>query len=399
MNLKRLFAASFGHFAIDVLNSSVAMILTNLSGRFDLSVSQIGFGAMVYTIFAAMTQPVFGALADRLRGRWLAAVGVLWTAVFFIVAAFMPNYPSLILCLTIGAWGSGAFHAAGMVNANASGGTRYPTMATSVFFLFGQTGLAVGPIVAGFYLERIGLAGMAYSALATLPIVAMMFVFMQTPLIDEPTPVTKKVTAGAAARRRTAAFVVTMFILLIALRATTAQSFTTLLPKYFDDMGFAPSVYGQMLGVFGFCGALGTFLGGFLGDKFNRRVVIFCSTFLCVPFCIALLNTSAWMFYLSAGVAGALLSIPHSIILVMAQQLLPARKGFVGGLVLGFMFASGAVSTWIAAWFADLYGLHSVLTVLAVLPLGAAFCALLLPSTRNIFAPVPQSEPASAAAD
>ena len=76
----------------------------------------------------------------------------------------MPNYPALIFCLTIGAWGSGAFHAAGMVNANASGGTRYPTMATSVFFLFGQTGLAVGPIVAGFYLERIGLAGMAYQA-------------------------------------------------------------------------------------------------------------------------------------------------------------------------------------------------------------------------------------------
>jgi FSR family fosmidomycin resistance protein-like MFS transporter len=399
MNLKRLFAASFGHFAIDVLNSSVAMILTHLSGHFDLSVSQIGFGAMVYTIFAAMTQPVFGALADRLRGRWLSAIGVLWTAVFFAVAAWMPNYPALILCLTIGAWGSGAFHAAGMVNANASGGTRYPTMATSVFFLFGQTGLAVGPIAAGFYLEWGGLAAMPYAALTTLPVVVMMFAFMQTPIADEPAPAKTAPTHSAAARRRTAAFVITMFILLIALRATTWQSFTTLLPKFFDDLGFTPSMYGQMLGVFGFCGALGTFLGGFLGDKYNRRVVIFSSTILSAPFCVALLNTSGWMFFVSAGVAGALLSIPHSIVLVMAQQLLPTRKGFVGGLVLGFMFASGAVSTWIASWFADSYGLFNVLTVLAVLPVGAAFCALLLPPTRNVAAPASQSEPASAAAD
>jgi FSR family fosmidomycin resistance protein-like MFS transporter len=142
---------------------------------------------------------------------------------------------------------------------------------------------------------------------------------------------------------------------------------------------------------------LGTFLGGFLGDRYNRRAVIFCSTLLCTPFCVALLNTSAWMFFLSAGVAGALLSIPHSIILVMAQQLLPTRKGLVGGLVLGFMFASGAVSTWIASWFADLYGLFSVLTMVAVLPLGAAFCALLLPSTRNMAAPASHPEPAVAA--
>ncbi|HMN30161.1 MAG TPA: hypothetical protein PKE45_18560, partial [Caldilineaceae bacterium] len=75
MNVKRLSAASLGHFSIDVLTSSVAMILTYLSGHFQLSISQIGFGAMVYTIFAAMTQPLFGALADRWRGRWLAAAG------------------------------------------------------------------------------------------------------------------------------------------------------------------------------------------------------------------------------------------------------------------------------------------------------------------------------------
>jgi FSR family fosmidomycin resistance protein-like MFS transporter len=395
MNYKRLSAASLGHFAIDVLNSSVAMILTYLSGRFDLSVSQIGFGAMVYTIFAAMTQPLFGALADRLRGRWLAGIGVLWTAIFFAVAAWMPTYPALLICLTIGAWGSGAFHAAGMVNANAAGGSQNPTTAMSVFFLLGQAGLAVGPIIAGFYLERVGLAGMPYAALATLPVVVLMFVWLN-PSIDEE-PHTAQSAQEGVNGRGAAAFVITMFILLIALRATTAQSFVTLLPKFYDDQGIAPSVYGQMLGVFSFCGALGTFFGGMLGDRFNRRMVIFISTVLATPFSLALLNFDGWLYLASAALAGIFLNVPHSIILVMAQQLLPARKGLMGGLVLGFMFASGAVATWIAAWFADSYGLMQVLTVIAFLPLGAAACALLLPSTRSRVASIPQSASASAA--
>ncbi|MCL4863113.1 MAG: MFS transporter [Caldilineaceae bacterium] len=384
MDIKRLSATSVGHFSIDVLNSSVAMILTYMAGRFDLSVSQIGFGAMVYTIFAAMTQPVFGALADRLRGRWLAAVGVLWTAIFYFAAAWMPNYTAFLTCLVIGAWGSGAFHAAGMVNANAAGGVRNPTTAMSIFFLFGQAGLAVGPIVAGLYLERVGLAGMPYAALAVLPVVALMFVWMRHPIADEPRASAPVADDGNGARRHTAAFVVTMFILLIALRSTTGQSFTTLLPKFYDDLGIAPSEYGQML-------------GGMMGDRYNRRMVIFVSTVLAAPFCVALLQTTGWLFFVSAGIAGALLSIPHSIILVMAQQLLPTRKGMVGGLVLGFMFASGAVATWIAAFFADQYGLYAVLMAIAFFPLGAAFCAIMLPSTRRAPAPGGASKPAGAA--
>jgi MFS transporter, FSR family, fosmidomycin resistance protein len=397
MDVKRLSAASLGHFAIDVLNSSVAMILVYLSGRFELSVSQIGFGAMVYTIFAAFTQPVFGALADRWRGRWLAGIGVLWTAIFFAIAVAMPTYPTFLLCLTIGAWGSGALHAAGMVNANAAGGARNPATAMSVFFLFGQAGLALGPIVAGFYLERIGLMGMTYAALATLPVVVLMFAWMRHPIVEEVIPPPAPTEEGSTARRHAAAVVVTLFVLLIALRATTWQSFVTLLPKLYDDQGIAPSVYGQMLGVFAFASALGTLAGGMLGDRFNRRMVIFVSTSLSAPFCVALLNTDGWLFFLSAGMAGALLNVPHSIILVMAQQLLPTRKGMVGGLVLGFMFASGAVGTWIAALVADQIGLPEVLMGVAFLPVAAAVCAILLPPTRTRNRPFP--EPAVAAAD
>jgi len=122
MYMKRLSAIAFGHFSIDVLNSSIALILTVLAGKFDLSISQIGFAAMIYTFAASLTQPLFGILADYLQGRWLGAISVAWTAFFFGLAAFAPTYPLLVTCLTIGALGSGAFHPVGMVNASAAGG-------------------------------------------------------------------------------------------------------------------------------------------------------------------------------------------------------------------------------------------------------------------------------------
>lgn len=144
---------------------------------------------------------------------------------------------------------------------------------------------------------------------------------------------------------------------------------------------------------------MGTFLGGFLGDRFNRRIVIFLSTMLSVPFCIGLLNTSGWLFFLNAAIAGALLNVPHSIILVMAQQLLPRRKGMAGGLVLGFMFASGAVGAWIGAWFADFVGLYTILSLIAFLPLGAGICALFLPPTRTTTVTIAPVKATSAAGD
>src|SRR5512139_4109981 len=175
MNKLRLFSSAYGHLSIDVLNSSVAMILTLAASQFGLTIAQIGFGAMLYQIMAAMSQPLFGGVTDKLRGRWVGPLGVLWTAVFFAAAALMPSYPAFITCLMLGGLGSGAFHAAGMVHAAMSGGSK-PTTSTSVFFLGGQTGLALGPIIAGLIIAPLGLIGMTIMASFALPAVVLMLI-------------------------------------------------------------------------------------------------------------------------------------------------------------------------------------------------------------------------------
>ncbi len=412
MNRKRLFAASYGHFSIDILNSSIPIILTAVATEFNLEVSQIGLAAMIYTFAASLTQPIFGYLVDKVRGRWIAGIGLIWTMFFYGLAPFMPSYPALVACLALGALGSGAFHPAGMTNATMSGG-RKPTTATSLFFVGGQSGLALGPTLSGVLLQRYGLAAMPYIALAMTPAALYMLWILRHPDVDtapkaapkaapqveaKPTPDAAAAkadkpgaTAGTVAQgaAQGGIMVLIAFVLLITFRSTTQQAFATLLPKYFADQGYTPAMYGLMLSVLGFAGATGTLLGGWLGDRYNRRIVIFLSMTLGAFFTFGMLHTSGMAYVVAALGAGVLMNVPHSIMIIMAQRFIPARKGMIGGAVLGLMFASGAAMVGVASWIADYTGLPIVLNVIALMPLGAGVCALLLPSTRGTEGPAP----------
>lgn len=406
MNGKRLFAATYGHFSIDILNSSIPVILTAVAASFDLNVSQIGLAAMIYTFAASLTQPLFGILVDKFRGRWVAAIGLIWTMSFYALAPFMPNYIALVTCLSLGALGSGAFHPAGMTNSTMAGGNK-PTTATSLFFVGGQVGLALGPTAAGVLLQNYGLAAMPYMALLMAPAAFFMLWYLRQPDLDtspieKATPATKSAAAAPAAattsrKGNKALWVVLAFVLLITFRSTTQQGFTTLLPKYFADQGYTPAAYGLMLSVLGLAGATGTFIGGWLGDRFNRRIVILLSMTAGAFFSTAMLHTDGFAYAAAALGGGIMMNIPHSILIIMAQRLIPARKGMIGGAVLGLMFAAGAATTGLGSWIADYVGLPVVLSVFALLPIGAGLCALMLPSTRGA-EPVAETKPAQGAA-
>jgi FSR family fosmidomycin resistance protein-like MFS transporter len=270
-------------------------------------------------------------------------------------------------------------------------GGSYPTTATSIFFVLGQTGLAFGPIISGILIQNYGLVAMPYMALAMTPAMLYALAALRHPFEEnEPVPAAAPVApvdaTAPAPLGRTATrglYVALAFVLLITLRSTTQQSFTTLLPRYFADQGYTPAMYGAMLSVLGLAGALGTFVGGYLGDRYNRRMVIFASMTLGALFSFLMLHTDGWVYAAVALVAGIMMNIPHSVLIIMAQRLLPKRKGMIGGAVLGLMFASGAAAAGLASWVADWVGLPGVLAVIALMPVGAGLCALLLPSTRG----------------
>ena len=408
MNYRRLSAVSFGHMAIDVLNASIAMILAVLAVPFDLSNAEIALGAMAYTLMGSLTQPFFGMWADRLGGRWLGAVGLLWTAVFYFAATYSQSYIMLIALMTVASLGSGAFHPQGAMNAGAAGGRRVST-ATSVFFLLGQMGLAFGPMIAGVLLEDVGMPGPRMMAVATLPFVVWMAVGLRKPLVrvqPEPRPARSAAQRPRAAKRYAAKGIrqsnrrwspLVAFAVLVALRASVQQAFYGLLPKYFADLGFSPKEFGFMVGVLSVALALGTMTGGILGDRYDQPRILLWSLLASAPFSWLILDIgNMWIFYPLAFAAGFMIGVPHSILIVMAQRFLPGRQGLASGAILGFTFAAGAVGMGVAGPVADIYSLSGVMHVIALLPVLAAVCAFLM---RTRPPAPPAMAPAAGSAD
>jgi len=391
MNLRRLSSVSLGHLAIDILSSSVAMILTVLAVPFDLSNSQIGLGVMIYQFVGSLTQPYFGVLADRMGGRWLGAVGLAWTATFYFAATYATNYPVLLLLMSLAALGSAAFHPQGAMNASSAGGVR-SSSSTAIFFLLGQTGLALGPALAGFLLEQSGLAGVRILAAASLPLVFLMAFWLH-----QPANFSQRQSAGGgkpATQQNLRRSVFVAFVLAVALRATMQSGYYGLLPKFLADNGYSPSEYGLMVGIFSLTLAIGTLGGGILGDRISHRTLLIWACLLSTPFAIWMLHSSGWAFGVAAAFGGLLVGVPHSILVVMAQNLLPKRQGLASGAVLGFMFAAGAAGTGLAGWAADYVTLPTVLLVIALLPLGAGVAAFFLerdvvPHGAAVATPVP----------
>ncbi|NTU82103.1 MAG: MFS transporter, partial [Chloroflexales bacterium] len=86
MRKNRIFlAVAGGHFAIDVLNSTGAVLLAVLKEPLGLSYAQIGTALTIYLLIGSLSQPIFGWLSDRAHGRTmlLAACAVAWMAIFF----------------------------------------------------------------------------------------------------------------------------------------------------------------------------------------------------------------------------------------------------------------------------------------------------------------------------
>ena len=123
--------------------------------------------------------------------------------------------------------------------------------------------------------------------------------------------------------------------------------------------------------------AAGTFIGGPVGDRAGRKLVIWCSILGVLPFTLVLPYANlVWTGILSV-VIGLILASAFSAILVYAQELMPGRIGAVSGLFFGFAFGMGGVGAAILGKLADMTSIDFVYHLCAYLPLIGILTAFL----------------------
>ncbi|MGB2896444.1 MAG: MFS transporter [Anaerolineales bacterium] len=373
-------ATGLAHFAVDLLNSQRPLLLAVQSVPLGLSNFAIGLISTLYSLSGSLTQPVFGWLADRIGSRWVASIGVLWMVFCFSLALTVPGYPGLIF-LVAAALGSGAFHPAGTAEATQRGRkqlSHMETTATSIFFFFGQSGLFLGPLLGGPLIHRWGIGGLlvlpAFVALVGWNLAA----HLRPSIADEvqADPVAMMVETPLITPTR-----LLPFLLLITFRSWTQMTMISFLPKYLSDLGYGPSVYGPIAGMFMGGSALTGVAGAWLADRYGKKLITTSTLMLgVVPFLLFPMARSQVAFWILSFLGGGLIGASHSIIVLLAQRRMPRRMGAASGLVLGFTFAAGAIGTLISGVIADLYGFNSLFFLLAVLTLIAAGMSLAIES-------------------
>jgi hypothetical protein len=80
------------------------------------------------------------------------------------------------------------------------------------------------------------------------------------------------------------------------------------------------------------------------------------------------------------------------LIVVMAQKLMPARKGLASGTSLGFIFGTGAIGTLVIGALSDRLTLPTTFQIVGIVTFIAGIVALGLPSERRTSVPQEQAE-------
>lgn len=372
--LDSLFSSvALGHMIVDVLNGQRPLLLTYWAIQLGMSNAALAQISTIYVVVASISQPLFGWITDRIgSSRWMAAGGILWMGGFFTLALFAS--PQIgIACLILGGLGSAAFHPAGTMQATLrgrSGLAGRETTAAAWFFTAGQSGYFIGPIIGGPLLDLFGPAGLLILAVITLPLGLNAAWQLRAESRPEHPPEKPASDAPGAIVSRT--FLATLAVV-AALQAWAQQNMITFMPKYLHDLGQSPAVYGLIAGLFMGGSAIGNVIGGTLADRFGKqRVGLTMLMLASLPFYfVATVGWSGWLYAL-VPLAGLLTGAVHSIIVVLAQRMIPAGMGLASGLTLGFMFSAGALGTLLSGPLADTWGFPPIFLMTAGLMLLAA---------------------------
>jgi FSR family fosmidomycin resistance protein-like MFS transporter len=387
----RLFlAVAFGHMFTDVLNATGPVLLAVLAAPLALSKTQIGLALTLYAFAGSLSQPLFGWLADRSGRRMvaLAGIGMLWMALCYVGVALAGSWALLMAFFVLAALGSGLFHPIG--TASAAGAERERAgSATAMFFFFGQAGLAAGPVLGGLLFGRLGAIGMLPLCLAALLPALVLLV------VPSPTIVARPDARQQSNPYRVGLLAIIAFVLLVAVRSSIQAAFQSFLPSLFEERGWEPQVYGLLSGTFMLAAAVGNVITGSLADRSGMRMATVLPLLLSVP-CglLCLWAPSVPAAFVGGALAGLTVGGQHSVLVVHAQRLLPASRGFASGLILGFTFAAGGIGTWIVGVAGDnpSIGLLTAMQVATLLALPCALLALTLPGrTRPVVEAVPQA--------
>ena len=381
-----LLTVSFCHLLDDTMHSMLPAIYPMLKDEFGLSFLQIGIITFVLQITSSIIQPFVGLYADKHHSWWQLPVSMIFTLIGIFMLSYANSFYVILLSVSLFGLGSSIFHPQGsQVAQQASGGRK--GLAQSIFQVGGNGGFALGPLFAALIVIPVGLSGVRWFAFIAI-LLAIILVYIGKWHVKQTQKVQKKsrtqwTTAKTYSRYQIYGFVFILFVLMFSKNFYT-ESMTSYFTFFLIEK-FGISIQYSQVCLFVFLAAevVGTLLGGWIGDRYGRKNVIWFSIFGAAPFTIMLpyINSLAGTILLSALI-GLIIASAFSAILVYATDLMPNHIGTIAGIFYGLSFGLGGVGSSFFGWLADQTSILFVFKVSTLLPL-LGIIALYLPKMKR----------------
>ncbi len=370
-----LVALSICHCLNDTLQSVISAVYPLFKEDLGLSFAQIGLITLVHQSAASVCQPLTGLFFDKWPSAWSLPIGMSFTLVGLLSLAFANTLPLVLCSVALVGIGSSVFHPeASRLTSLASGGKR--GLAQSLFQVGGNLGGSLGPLLAAVFVAPYGRKHIAlFTVLAFTAIMVMIpvghwykgLLFRLRKAEGE----TLKTSASRPLPMGKTVFSIVILLILIFSKYIYMASLNSYYTFYLIHK-FGISVQASQLYLFVFliATAIGTLLGGPIGDRIGRKYVIWASILGAAPFTLIMPHVeNLYLTTVLSFCVGLILSSAFPAILVYAQELLPYKLGLISGLFFGFAFGVAGIASAVLGNMADRYGIEAVYNVCGYMPL------------------------------
>ncbi|MDR0798280.1 MAG: MFS transporter [Dysgonamonadaceae bacterium] len=376
-----LLAVSFMHLSNDTLQSLIPAIYPLIKQSLSLNFSQIGMITFIFQLTSSLFQPVIGWYTDKKPQPYSLPIGMCFSMVGVILLSFANSFSMVLIAVALTGTGSSVLHPeASRLAYMASGGRR--GLAQSIFQVGGNFGSSLGPLLAALVIAPYGQSNLIWFVLLAVVAIALMLRASRWYKNNlhrlKPVEKPKQADSSSPLSQKKVAFAVSILLVLIFSKYVYLASITSYYTFYLiHKFGVTIQQSQYFLFLYLFAAAVGTFLGGPIGDRIGRKYVIWISILGVAPFSLAMPHLNLFWTCVFSVCIGFILSSAFSAILVYAQELMPGKVGMIAGLFFGFAFGVAGIASAFLGKLADQTSIDYVYLICSFLPLIGLITAFL----------------------